>query len=163
MIKGNWMPMGRPLPKSYVPDQVPRRRRLILPFILGAWILIINKLVFGTVMKLSRWLTLEFSILKEWIIAYCIGEGFIDDLYTEMDEIYNKGHDLLLDLKTASLLESEDEEHIRMHPMVRAMALWIASVLPPCLYHLRQSLTQRFWKNKALPRLVHWSWPASAV
>lgn len=62
MIKGNWMPMGRPLPKSYVPDQVPRRRRFILPFILGAWILIINKLVFGTVMKLSRWLTLEFSV-----------------------------------------------------------------------------------------------------
>ncbi|KAJ3696013.1 hypothetical protein LUZ60_001390 [Juncus effusus] len=71
----------------------------------------------------------DFSILKEWIIGYCIGEGFIDDLYTEMDEIYNKGHDLLGDLKTASLLESDDqdEEHIRMHPMVRAMALWIAS------------------------------------
>ncbi|KAJ3698921.1 hypothetical protein LUZ61_002626 [Rhynchospora tenuis] len=69
----------------------------------------------------------DFSIFKEWIIGYCIGEGFIDDLYTEMDEIYNKGHDLLGDLKTASLLESEDEEHIKMHPMVRAMALWIAS------------------------------------
>jgi disease resistance protein RPS2 len=69
----------------------------------------------------------DFSIFKEWIIGYCIGEGFIDDLYTEMDEIYNKGHDLLGDLKTASLLESDDEEHIKMHPMVRAMALWIAS------------------------------------
>ncbi|RLM93969.1 disease resistance protein RPS2-like [Panicum miliaceum] len=70
----------------------------------------------------------EFSISKDWIIGYCIGEGFIDDLYTEMDEIYNKGHDLLGDLKIASLLEKgEDEDHIKMHPMVRAMALWIAS------------------------------------
>ncbi|XP_062207106.1 disease resistance protein RPS2-like [Phragmites australis] len=70
----------------------------------------------------------EFSISKDWIIGYCIGEGFIDDLYTEMDEIYNKGHDLLGDLKIASLLEKgEDEDHIKMHPMARAMALWIAS------------------------------------
>ncbi|OAY70474.1 Disease resistance protein RPS2 [Ananas comosus] len=70
----------------------------------------------------------EFSIYKEWIIGYCIGEGFIDDLYTEMDEIYNKGHDLLGVLKTASLLErGDDEDHIKMHPMIRAMALWIAS------------------------------------
>ncbi|KAF8766098.1 hypothetical protein HU200_007590 [Digitaria exilis] len=70
----------------------------------------------------------EFSISKDWIIGYCIGEGFIDDLYTEMDEIYNKGHDLLGDLKIASLLEKgEDDDHIKMHPMVRAMALWIAS------------------------------------
>jgi len=70
----------------------------------------------------------EFSISKDWIIGYCIGEGFIDDLYTEMDEIYNKGHDLLGDLKIASLLEKgEDEDYIKMHPMVRAMALWIAS------------------------------------
>ncbi|CAO2197329.1 unnamed protein product [Urochloa humidicola] len=70
----------------------------------------------------------EFSISKDWIIGYCIGEGFIDELYTEMDEIYNKGHDLLGDLKIASLLEKgEDEDHIKMHPMVRAMALWIAS------------------------------------
>lgn len=70
----------------------------------------------------------DFFISKDWIIGYCIGEGFIDDLYTEMDEIYNKGHDLLGDLKIASLLEKgKDEEHISMHPMVRAMALWIAS------------------------------------
>lgn len=70
----------------------------------------------------------EFSISKEWIIGYCIGEGFIDDLYTDMDEIYNKGHDLLGVLKIACLLEKgDDEDHISMHPMVRAMALWIAS------------------------------------
>ncbi|KAG8055138.1 hypothetical protein GUJ93_ZPchr0001g29989 [Zizania palustris] len=70
----------------------------------------------------------EFSISKDWIIGYCIGEGFIDDLYTEMDEIYNKGHDLLGVLKIASLLEiGDDEDRISMHPMVRAMALWIAS------------------------------------
>uniref|UniRef100_A0A0D9V6M2 NB-ARC domain-containing protein n=1 Tax=Leersia perrieri TaxID=77586 RepID=A0A0D9V6M2_9ORYZ len=70
----------------------------------------------------------ESSISKDWVIGYCIGEGFIDDLYTDMDEIYNKGHDLLGVLKIASLLQTgDDEDHISMHPMVRAMALWIAS------------------------------------
>jgi disease resistance protein RPS2 len=44
-----------------------------------------------------------------------------------MEEIY-KGHDLLGDLKIASLQEKgADEDHISMHPMVRAMVLWIAS------------------------------------
>ncbi|XP_078150215.1 disease resistance protein RPS2-like [Carex rostrata] len=64
-----------------------------------------------------------FSILNEWIIDYCIGEDSIDDVHIEI----NKGHDLFSDLKTASLLEIEEEEHIKMHPMVRAMVLWIAS------------------------------------
>ncbi|XP_078150562.1 disease resistance protein RPS2-like [Carex rostrata] len=63
------------------------------------------------------------SIFKEWIICYGIGEGVIDDMHTEITE----RHDLFNDLKTASLLESEDEGHFKMHPMVRAMALWIAS------------------------------------
>jgi disease resistance protein RPS2 len=50
-------------------------------------------------------------------------EGFIDGLYTDMEEMY-KGHDLLGDLKIASLLEEGDgEDHISMHPIVRAMVL----------------------------------------
>jgi disease resistance protein RPS2 len=69
----------------------------------------------------------EFSISKDWIIGYYIGEGFIDELYIEMDEILNKGHDILGDLKITSLLEKgDDEDHISTHPMVRAMTLWIA-------------------------------------
>jgi disease resistance protein RPS2 len=69
----------------------------------------------------------EFSISKDWIIGYYIGEGFIDELYIKMDEILNKGHDILGDLKITSLLEKgDDEDHISTHPMVRAMTLWIA-------------------------------------
>ncbi|XP_072950993.1 disease resistance protein RPS2-like [Typha angustifolia] len=70
----------------------------------------------------------EFSIHKDYITDYCIGEGLIDNLYAQLDELYNMGHHLLGVLKTASLLESgDDEDSIKMHPMVRAMVLWIAS------------------------------------
>ncbi|KAJ3669527.1 hypothetical protein LUZ60_011477 [Juncus effusus] len=70
-----------------------------------------------------------FSIPMEWITGYFIGEGFIDDdAYTGMDELYDKGHDLLGILKSTCLLErGDDDYHVKMHPMIRAMALWIAS------------------------------------
>ncbi|KAH7652063.1 disease resistance protein RPS2 protein [Dioscorea alata] len=68
-----------------------------------------------------------FSIYKEWIIDYCIGEGIIGDIYIDVQEIYNKGHELLGILQAASLLEEgEDENHVKMHPVVRGLALWIA-------------------------------------
>ncbi|XP_073005000.1 disease resistance protein RPS2-like [Typha latifolia] len=70
----------------------------------------------------------EFSIHKDWITHYCIAEGLIDDLYTEVDEIFNMGHHLLGVLKRVSLIEQGDDEYyIKMHPMVRAMVLWITS------------------------------------
>ncbi|CAO1944798.1 unnamed protein product [Urochloa humidicola] len=69
----------------------------------------------------------EFSIPKDSIMGYCIGEGFTDDLYTVMDEEFSFFKDWA---KIASLQErGEDADHIRIHPMVRAMALWIASDL----------------------------------
>ncbi|XP_039117475.1 disease resistance protein RPS2-like [Dioscorea cayenensis subsp. rotundata] len=67
-----------------------------------------------------------FSIYKEWIIDYCIGEGIIDGV--TMEEIYNKGDVMLGKLKSAHLLETgEDENYVKMHPMIRGLALWIAS------------------------------------
>ncbi|PVH37944.1 hypothetical protein PAHAL_5G129600 [Panicum hallii] len=66
----------------------------------------------------------ELSIPKDSIVGYCIGEGFTDDLFT-MDEEFYFFKDWA---KIASLQErGEDADHIRIHPMVRAMALWIAS------------------------------------
>ncbi|WOL18349.1 disease resistance protein RPS2-like [Canna indica] len=60
-----------------------------------------------------------FSIEKEWIINYCIGEGLIDE--------YAEGDMIMAILKAVSLLETgTEEDQIKMHAMVRAMALWIA-------------------------------------
>ncbi|KAJ0985604.1 hypothetical protein J5N97_003960 [Dioscorea zingiberensis] len=71
----------------------------------------------------------EFPIHKEWIIDYCIGEGIIDDdIFIDMQEIYNKGHEMLGVLEAVSLLETgDDENYIKMHPVVRGLALWVAS------------------------------------
>ncbi|KAH7652062.1 P-loop containing nucleoside triphosphate hydrolase protein [Dioscorea alata] len=69
-----------------------------------------------------------FSIPEEWIIDYCIGEGIIDGI--DMEEIYNKGYKMMGELKSAHLLETcEDENYVKMHPMIRGLALWIASDL----------------------------------
>ncbi|XP_020244702.1 disease resistance protein RPS2-like [Asparagus officinalis] len=68
-------------------------------------------------------------VYKEWIIDYCIGEGVIDDLRRDGDQIYDEGRSLLGVLKSRSLLESydhDDMDTVRMHPVIRSMALWIA-------------------------------------
>ncbi|XP_072951823.1 disease resistance protein RPS2-like [Typha angustifolia] len=72
----------------------------------------------------------ESTICKDRITAYCIGEGIIHNLYGhQIDEIYNMGNHLLGVLKTASLLErGDDEDYVKMHPMVRATVLWIAAL-----------------------------------
>ncbi|WOL18347.1 disease resistance protein RPS2 [Canna indica] len=60
-----------------------------------------------------------FSINKEWIIDYCMNEGLFDK--------YSEGLHYLGQLKVKSLLDSgHAENQIRMHPMMHAMALWIA-------------------------------------
>ncbi|XP_020242654.1 probable disease resistance protein At5g63020 [Asparagus officinalis] len=68
------------------------------------------------------------AIYKESVIDYGIGEGVIDDKFFDADEIYDKGHDVIDVLKSASLLErvDEDVDFVKMHPMVRVLAFWIA-------------------------------------
>ncbi|XP_019094335.1 PREDICTED: probable disease resistance protein At1g12290 isoform X2 [Camelina sativa] len=69
-------------------------------------------------------------IEKERLIDYWICEGFIDE-YESKEGAVNKGHVILGNLVRASLLvEGEkfnNKSYVKMHDVVREMALWIAS------------------------------------
>ncbi|XP_058075697.1 disease resistance protein RPS2-like [Magnolia sinica] len=71
----------------------------------------------------------DYSIHKEELIEYWIGEGFLDGWDDDLDEAHNKGHDIIGRLKAACLLESGSDEktEVKLHDMIRDLALWIAS------------------------------------
>ncbi|GAV75442.1 NB-ARC domain-containing protein [Cephalotus follicularis] len=68
----------------------------------------------------------DFSIPKEELIEYWIGEGFLDGYDRSGAE--NEGYEIIGFLLQASLLEDGDENNsVKMHDVVREMALWIAN------------------------------------
>ncbi|XP_058074733.1 probable disease resistance protein At5g63020 isoform X2 [Magnolia sinica] len=71
----------------------------------------------------------DYSIDKEKLIDYWIGEGFLDGWDDDLDEAHNKGHDIIGRLKAACLLEtgSKEKTMVKLHDVIRDMALWIAS------------------------------------
>ncbi|KAI3934644.1 hypothetical protein MKW92_035115 [Papaver armeniacum] len=73
----------------------------------------------------------DYSIRKDELIWLFIGEGFLDAV-DDMDEAYNEGHDVIESLKSACLLESGTSlkgNEVKMHDVVRDLAIWIASDL----------------------------------
>ncbi|XP_058075705.1 disease resistance protein RPS2-like [Magnolia sinica] len=71
----------------------------------------------------------DYSIGKEKLIDYWIGEGFLDGWNDDLDTAHNKGHDIIGRLKAAFLLEtgSDEEREVKLHDVIRDLALWIAS------------------------------------
>ncbi|KAF8401761.1 hypothetical protein HHK36_012707 [Tetracentron sinense] len=69
----------------------------------------------------------DFEIDKEELIQYWIGEGYLDG-FDDMNEARNQGHDIIGTLKLACLLESglNDDGDVKMHDVIRDLALWIA-------------------------------------
>lgn len=67
----------------------------------------------------------DYSISIEDLIDCWICEGFLDE-YNGI-AARNQGYSLIRSLLYACLLEEEDDNHIKMHDVVRDMALWIAS------------------------------------
>ncbi|KAH0849720.1 LOW QUALITY PROTEIN: hypothetical protein HID58_096145 [Brassica napus] len=72
-------------------------------------------------------------IYKEELIEYWIGEGFIDEKEGR-ERAMNQGYEILGTLVRACLLLVEEiryaaEEYVKMHDVVREMAMWIASDL----------------------------------
>ena len=60
------------------------------------------------------------------LVLLWIGEGFFD----ECDNIYdafNQGRDIIEHLKTACLFESVEYNWVKMHDVIRDMALWLAT------------------------------------
>ncbi|KAF8401762.1 hypothetical protein HHK36_012708 [Tetracentron sinense] len=69
----------------------------------------------------------DLEIEKEELIQYWIGEGYLDG-FDDMSEARNQGHDIIGTLKLACLLESghNDDGDVKMHDVIRDLALWIA-------------------------------------
>ncbi|XP_077223385.1 disease resistance protein At4g27190-like [Tasmannia lanceolata] len=69
----------------------------------------------------------DFEIPVERMIRYLIAEGILVK-FENLEEAMNKGCAFIEKLKSCSLLlESEQKGKVRMHDMVRDMAIWIAS------------------------------------
>ncbi|XP_043719884.1 disease resistance protein RPS2-like [Telopea speciosissima] len=70
----------------------------------------------------------DYSIEKEQLIEYWIGEGYLDGCDKKYSIAHNKGHAIIGSLKDACLLETgEEKTQVKMHDVVRGFALWIAS------------------------------------
>ncbi|EXB38882.1 Disease resistance protein RPS2 [Morus notabilis] len=68
----------------------------------------------------------DFSIEKEQLVEYWIGEGFLDS--SDGRDVHNEGYAVIGDLEVACLLErGEEKTQVKMHDVVRSFALWIAS------------------------------------
>ncbi|ERM99247.1 disease resistance protein RPS2 [Amborella trichopoda] len=71
----------------------------------------------------------DYSIKQNELAIHCIGEGFVDRLGT-LRATRNKVATLVGSLKTACMLKNGEEEgegEVRMHDMMRELALWITS------------------------------------
>ncbi|KAI3958594.1 hypothetical protein MKW92_050581 [Papaver armeniacum] len=76
----------------------------------------------------------DHSIEKERLIKLWIGEGFLDEV-DDIDEALLEGHDIIQSLISACLLETGTGssfflgDGVKMHDVVRDLAIWIASDL----------------------------------
>ncbi|GMN37272.1 hypothetical protein TIFTF001_006671 [Ficus carica] len=66
------------------------------------------------------------SIRKSALVDLWIGEGFLDE-FDDIPDARRHGEEIIGTLKLACLLESgESEEYVKMHDVIRDMALWLA-------------------------------------
>ncbi|XP_051119047.1 disease resistance protein SUMM2-like [Andrographis paniculata] len=71
----------------------------------------------------------DFEIDIEDLLDLWIAEGFLED-YNDLHEARDQGRDIIRDLKAASLLEGgRSLEFVKMHDVIRDMALWISNGL----------------------------------
>ncbi|KAL6313562.1 hypothetical protein AAG906_006927 [Vitis piasezkii] len=73
----------------------------------------------------------DYEISHRNLIQLWIGEGFLDE-YDNIQEARNQGEEVIKSLQLACLLENgrsqlyEKEEYLKMHDVIRDMALWLA-------------------------------------
>ncbi|XP_028780280.1 probable disease resistance protein At5g63020 [Neltuma alba] len=66
----------------------------------------------------------DYNIEKQELILLWIAEGFLD---YDIHEARKQGEDIISSLKSACLLENGEEENtIKMHDVIRDMAIWLA-------------------------------------
>ncbi|KAG2260756.1 hypothetical protein Bca52824_080050 [Brassica carinata] len=88
---------------------------------------------------------------KERLIEYWIGEGFIDEKEGR-EMAMNQGYEILGTLVRACLL-LEDDPYVKMHDVVREMAMWIASDLGK---HKERCIVQAGVGLREIPKGMNW-------
>ena len=68
----------------------------------------------------------DYVIIDNDLINLWIGEGFLDE-FDNLHEARNQGHNIIEHLKVACLFESDEDNLIKMHDVIRDMALWLTS------------------------------------
>ncbi|KAF2591717.1 hypothetical protein F2Q70_00039989 [Brassica cretica] len=70
----------------------------------------------------------DYHIDKERLVEYWIGEGFVSEKESR-ERTLNQGYEIVGTLVRACLLmeERKDKSYVKMHDVVREMALWISS------------------------------------
>ena len=68
----------------------------------------------------------DYVIIDNDLINLWIGEGFLDE-FDNLHEARNQGHNIIEHLKVACLFESDEDNRIKMHDVIRDMALWSTS------------------------------------
>lgn len=69
----------------------------------------------------------DYKIFVEDLIDCWICEGFLDEY--DGFEAQNQGYSVIRVLLHACLLVEEEDNHVKMHDVIRDMALWIASTI----------------------------------
>ncbi|KAI3463356.1 hypothetical protein Pfo_020019 [Paulownia fortunei] len=73
----------------------------------------------------------DHEILIDDLLELWIGEGLLDE-FDDIHEARDQGREIIGGLKAASLLENgKSEEYVKMHDVIRDMALWISSGSKP--------------------------------
>ncbi|GKV25706.1 hypothetical protein SLEP1_g35101 [Rubroshorea leprosula] len=92
----------------------------------------------------------DYNIQRKEIIEYWIDEGFIDEMET-WQAMKDEGYDILRKLEDNCLLEDgEEEDCVRMHDLVRDMALNVTRTNP-------QFLVKAGLRLKKLPEKGEWT------
>ncbi|WJZ94526.1 hypothetical protein VitviT2T_013373 [Vitis vinifera] len=68
----------------------------------------------------------DHQIKDKDLIFLWIGEGFLDG-FASIDEAFNQGHHIIEHLKTVCLFENGGFNRVKMHDVIRDMALWLDS------------------------------------
>ncbi|XP_034678059.1 probable disease resistance protein At5g63020 isoform X2 [Vitis riparia] len=71
----------------------------------------------------------DYEISPQHLIELWLGEGFLDE-YDGIQAARNQGEEIIERLKDVCLLEngrSQKQEYLKMHDVIRDMALWLAS------------------------------------
>ncbi|KAJ0007298.1 hypothetical protein Pint_30383 [Pistacia integerrima] len=91
----------------------------------------------------------DFKIPKEELIDYWIAEGLVDER-ASMQATYDRGYSILNRLVNNCLLETTDDGRcVKMHDLIREMALYITSMSPLFMVKAGEKLRE-------LPREQEW-------